>query len=159
DIRIARLILAKCKVAEVDRIYGNPPSACTCPTCTELPPRSQPISCNCSGCVPDVISPITRPPRTSKVNTAVPKAKRLSKLQRNHGLQRLLALRLEIWKAADPAKFWMFPPSFFLPDAVITSILDNFVLLDTLDKVTQFIRRHRHLQHYPHRLLEVLEQL
>jgi predicted RecB family endonuclease len=53
----------------------------------------------------------------------------------------------------------MLPPVVFLPDAVITSILDNFVLLNTLDKVTSFVQPYQHLRPYAHRLLEILHEL
>ncbi|KAJ7887209.1 hypothetical protein B0H13DRAFT_1627544 [Mycena leptocephala] len=161
EISIARLTVAACKVAEVDRIYNNPTSdkLCTCTTCAEHPPASRPTSCNCSGCLPEEISPPKRPARRSTVNSAIPPNKRLSKLQRAYGLTRFLNFRLEIWRGADHSKFWMLPPVVFLPDAVITSILDNFVLLDTLDKVTSFVQPYQHLRPYAHRLLEILHEL
>ena len=161
EISIARLIVSKCKVAEIDRLYDNPPSdvPCTCSLCSTLPPASRPSVCNCSGCIPETLPPITRPPRVSKINSEIPPSQRLSKIQRAHGTKRLLSLRLEIWKAADQAKFWMFAPVVFLPDAVIISILDNFVLLDSLKKVTRFVKPSIYLAEHAKRLFDLLVQL
>ncbi|KAJ7439552.1 hypothetical protein B0H11DRAFT_2355885 [Mycena galericulata] len=161
DLSSARLILEKCKPDEIDNIYDNPTfePPCTCPPCTEHPQSPRLASCICSGCFPDVVPPVTRPPRLSRVNTAIPKNKRLSKLQREHGTTRLLAFRIEIWKGADQTTSWMFPSCVFLPDAAITSILDNFVLLDTQHKIVGFIQPYRHLRAYPHRLLQTLQEL
>jgi hypothetical protein len=64
-----------------------------------------------------------------------------------------------MWKAADQTTLWMFPPSVFLPDAVMTSILDNFALLDTITAVTRFVEPHRHLKRYPDRLWCLLQEL
>ena len=58
DRSIARVILAPCKVAELDDIFANPAvdETCTCPTCQAKPPAPRPVPCTCSGC-----SPETRP--------------------------------------------------------------------------------------------------
>lgn len=64
-----------------------------------------------------------------------------------------------MWKAADQTTLWMFPPSVFLPDTVMTSILDNFALLDTITAVTRFVEPHRHLKRYPDRLWCLLQEL
>ncbi|KAJ6480035.1 P-loop containing nucleoside triphosphate hydrolase protein [Mycena vulgaris] len=161
EISIARLTVAECEVSEINCIYDNPTSdaPCKCATCLRIPPPSHPLLCNCSGCLPDTVPPLIRPPRASRVNKEIPKAKRLSKIQRAHATTRLLDFRIEIWKSADQIKFWMFPPVVFLPDAVIDSILNNFALLNTLPKVTQFVQPHIHLQPYPQRLREVLKKL
>ncbi|KAJ6592013.1 hypothetical protein B0H10DRAFT_2329477 [Mycena sp. CBHHK59/15] len=157
EISIARLIMAKCKVAEIGRLYDNPVTKvpCTCSLCSKHPPPPRPLHCNCSGCIPENLPPITRPARVSKVNLDIPPNQRLSKIQRAHGTRRLLALRIEIWKAADQAKFWMFPPLVFFPDAAITAILDNFILLDKLPRVTRFVKPYKHLHEHAERLFEI----
>ncbi|KAJ7761339.1 hypothetical protein B0H16DRAFT_1811122 [Mycena metata] len=53
----------------------------------------------------------------------------------------------------------MFPPLVYLPDTVITSILDNFALLDEPAAVSTFLKPHPHLKGYSQRLLEVLREL
>ncbi len=52
DSSTARLILAECKVAEIDRLYDNPSEElpCMCQTCKEHPRPTRPEHCNCSGC-------------------------------------------------------------------------------------------------------------
>ncbi|KAF7372219.1 hypothetical protein MVEN_00081300 [Mycena venus] len=52
----------------------------------------------------------------------------------------------------------MFPPSVVLPDAVITSILDNFAF-NTKMAVTRFVEPYRHLKRYPDRLWRLLRDL
>ena len=61
EISIARLIMAKCKVAEIDRLYDNPVSEvpCACSLCSKHHPVSRHLHCNCSGCIPENLPPIT----------------------------------------------------------------------------------------------------
>ncbi|KAJ7666556.1 hypothetical protein B0H14DRAFT_2658309 [Mycena olivaceomarginata] len=86
EISIARLTLAKCKVAEVNKIYG------TCDTCSKTTSSVHNPSCNCSGCIPDVVPPFQRPSRRSKINTDIAPAEHLSKIQRAHGFTRPIGL-------------------------------------------------------------------
>ncbi|KAJ7726616.1 hypothetical protein B0H16DRAFT_1222249, partial [Mycena metata] len=127
DISIA----PECKVTEVDKLYDNPDSdtPCTCAKCSALPPSLRPAACNCSGCIPENLPPIKAQARRAKAKAKPSTC--LSKIQRAHGVSRLLDLRIEIWQVADQLKFWMFPRLVFLSDALITSILDNFFVLDT----------------------------
>ncbi|KAH9911495.1 P-loop containing nucleoside triphosphate hydrolase protein [Fomitopsis serialis] len=55
DPLVARVILAKCKVDEINAIYENPENdvPCTCRTCTSRVPLTRPSPCNCSGCQPE----------------------------------------------------------------------------------------------------------
>ncbi|KAJ7840195.1 hypothetical protein B0H14DRAFT_3140548 [Mycena olivaceomarginata] len=91
DLSMPILITAPCKVIAQNEIYNNPPSdpQCTCPPCISNPPAEN-------------ITPPVRAARASKVNTNIPKAKRLSKIQKAHGFRRLLELRLEIWQHSPP---------------------------------------------------------
>jgi hypothetical protein len=156
-----KMILAKCKVRAQNELYNNPISEpqCTCSSCVDNPPHSPKNPCDCSGCLPENITPPARPARQSTVNAAIPKNKRLSKLQKAHGLERLIQFRLEIWRNSNRTKQWMFPPSVFLSDTIIASILDNYILLDSVDKISVFIRSSRYLDGYAPRTLEVLREL
>ncbi|KAJ7429298.1 hypothetical protein FB451DRAFT_1070863 [Mycena latifolia] len=113
DLSFPRMIVAPCKVTIQDELYDNPTidPPCTCLPCSRTPATSARATCNCSGCLPETSSTTTKAPPASRVNTQISKAKRLTKLHRAHGQQRLLELRLEIWKASDQSKFWMLPPS------------------------------------------------
>ncbi|KAJ7761338.1 P-loop containing nucleoside triphosphate hydrolase protein [Mycena metata] len=75
DLRFQQMILAKYKVKCQDILYDNPPTdpPCTCLMCAERPPRSLPQACNCSGCVPENLPALSKPPRASRVNTNIPK--------------------------------------------------------------------------------------
>ncbi|KAJ7508162.1 hypothetical protein B0H11DRAFT_1902478 [Mycena galericulata] len=137
----------------------NPPfdPPCTCPTCTANPPDGPRIPCDCSGCLPENIEPPQRPKRISRVNTNIKKSKRLSKIQKFHGVERLIQLRLEIWRNSDQTKLWMYPPTVFLSDILIASILDNFVLLDTLERVAAFVGHNPYLAGHAGRIFQVLQ--
>ncbi|KIJ64810.1 hypothetical protein HYDPIDRAFT_175331 [Hydnomerulius pinastri MD-312] len=68
---MARLILAPCKVKELNETYDNPimDIPCKCCTCSKSPsPSYQPDKCDCSGCVPEPDSgkPIIAAKKTSK---------------------------------------------------------------------------------------------
>ncbi|KAJ7124388.1 hypothetical protein C8R44DRAFT_980678 [Mycena epipterygia] len=132
DLSFTHIIVAKCKVKCQDDLYGNPPvdPPRTCTACVQAPPHSHPSSCNCIGCIPETLPTLAKPLSVSRVNTSISKAKRLIKLQRAHGLT-------------------------FLLDTLITSILDNYILLNTIPKVSEHIKSHE----YSNRLLEVLKEL
>lgn len=55
DRFVARVILAPCKIAELDAIFDNPATdeTCTCPTCWVKPAIPRPVPCTCSGCSPE----------------------------------------------------------------------------------------------------------
>ncbi|KIJ58459.1 hypothetical protein HYDPIDRAFT_190803 [Hydnomerulius pinastri MD-312] len=102
---MARLILASCKVKQINLTYDNPANdpMCTCSTCSSVsssPPRPQDFShCTCSGCSPEPVSEQTTGMSTSK--TSRKGLARLTKEERDHGVKTLVALRDEIWKAAQ----------------------------------------------------------
>ncbi|KAL1729055.1 P-loop containing nucleoside triphosphate hydrolase protein [Schizophyllum commune] len=56
DTTLPKLALAKCKVQNIDEQYGNNTEEipCTCPHCTDHPRACFPLSCDCSGCVPEL---------------------------------------------------------------------------------------------------------
>ncbi|KAJ7672978.1 P-loop containing nucleoside triphosphate hydrolase protein [Mycena polygramma] len=118
DLSMPRMILADCKVQAQNALYNTNVSQrpCTCDPCTNNPLPGPRTPCDCSGCLPENITAPNRPSRPSKVNPAVPKGKRLSKLQKAHGFERLVQLRLEIWRAASRHESWMLPPTAFLSD-------------------------------------------
>ncbi|KAJ7443746.1 P-loop containing nucleoside triphosphate hydrolase protein [Mycena galericulata] len=159
DLSMPTLIVALCKVAAQNKLYKNPPfdPPCTCPTCAANPPDGPRIPCDCSGCLPENIVPPQRPKRISRVNTNIKKSKRLSKIQKSHGVERLIQLRLEIWRNSDQTKLWMYPPTVFLSDILIASILDNFVLLDTLERVAAFVSHNPYLAGHAGRIFQVLQ--
>ncbi|KAJ7289649.1 hypothetical protein C8J57DRAFT_1046954 [Mycena rebaudengoi] len=161
DLSMARLIVAKCKVQEQNLIYDNPVSdpPCTCLQCTESSPPPPPTSCNCSGCLPETLPAPTPASRAPKPSDNIPPKDRLSRLQKAHGTKALLDLRLEIWRHSDQSKYWMYAPHVFLPDRLITRLLDKFSLLHNLDAVTLALKPHLLLASYPIRLLEALEAL
>ncbi|KAJ7508237.1 hypothetical protein B0H11DRAFT_1902554 [Mycena galericulata] len=121
------------------------------------PDLSMPTLIVAFGCLPENIEPPQRPKRISRVNTNIKKSKRLSKIQKFHGVERLIQLRLEIWRNSDQTKLWMYPPTVFLSDILIASILDNFVLLDTLERVAAFVGHNPYLAGHAGRIFQVLQ--
>jgi hypothetical protein len=161
DLSFPQMIVAKCKVKCQDSLYNNPVTdpLCTCPTCP--PPTTDRISasCNCSGCLPEKVTTLPKAPRASRINMDILPAHRLSKLQRKHGRQPLLALRLEIWRGADQSKCWLLPLIVYFSDGIISSMLENFALLNGLPQISTFVKGHQHLEVYAQRILEVIIEL
>lgn len=70
---------------------------------------------------------------------------------REYATADLLTFHLEIWRHADPHTEWMLPPQVFLPNSVITSILNSYHLLcaeNGLLKLTDLLQPHQY--HIPH---------
>ncbi|KAJ7219863.1 P-loop containing nucleoside triphosphate hydrolase protein [Mycena rebaudengoi] len=161
DLSMARLIVADCKVQEQNLIYNNPLSdpICSCDSCTENPPPPPPTSCNCSGCFPESTSTSTVAPHASKSSNNIPTKDRLTKLQKAYGTEQLLQLRLEIWRASDQSKYWMYPPETYLSDRLISTILNNFSRLRNLEHIAVLIQPHPLLAAYPPCILEFLQTM
>ncbi|KAJ7429854.1 hypothetical protein B0H11DRAFT_2264801 [Mycena galericulata] len=51
----------------------------------------------------------------------------------------------------------MYPPTVFLSDILIASILDNFVLLDTLERIAAFVGHNPYLAGHAGRIFQVLQ--
>ncbi|KAJ7703573.1 hypothetical protein B0H17DRAFT_1127196 [Mycena rosella] len=98
DLSMVEMTVAKCKIEAQNRLYNNPPSdpPCKCLSCVDDPPPPARTLCNCSGCLPETIKPPPKPSAAPKPIDEIPKHKRLSKLQRAHGTNRLLALQRDI---------------------------------------------------------------
>ncbi|KAF7346927.1 ATP-dependent DNA helicase Q1 [Mycena venus] len=161
DLSFPRMVVAPCKVKCIDELYNNPAVdlSCSCTTCSQTPPRARPSFCNCSGCLSEQLPSLDKTPRVSRMNPDIPKPKRLTKLQREHGQKRLVDLRLEIWKTCDRSTQWMLPPLVFLLDSLITAILDNFALLNNFETVSGFLAAHTRLKNHSRRVLEALKEL
>ncbi|PIL25360.1 hypothetical protein GSI_13250 [Ganoderma sinense ZZ0214-1] len=136
DVSSAKVIIAQCKVAAQNELYNNPArdEPCTCATCTVHPRPPLPIPCKCSGCTPEASTMNVPPQKPSGKTNPVPRSKRLTRVMRRHGTQRLEKLREEIYDSLeDSASSRALPPTVYLPQPVITSLLDNFALLLTVD--------------------------
>ncbi|CAL1715101.1 unnamed protein product [Somion occarium] len=122
DPSIAYLILAKCKVDAVNKLYGNPIKEvpCGCSTCRVNPPVPKPEQCNCSGCIPEVIEKMTSAP-SAKTKVKIPASKRVTKVMRRHASTRLTRFRVELWEDADECMDSMLPSEEFLPDTLVKS--------------------------------------
>ncbi|KAF4604313.1 hypothetical protein EYR38_004735 [Pleurotus pulmonarius] len=138
---------ASCKTAVLDEIYDNPTSdaPCFCTRCSMVSNTTTDRPCRCSGCQPEAVPP---PSTSSKQQEPTPAKHRLTKAMREYATADLLTFRLEIWRHADPHTEWMLPPQVFLPDSVITSILNSYHLLcaeNGLRKLTELLQPHQYL--------------
>ncbi|KAJ7768784.1 hypothetical protein B0H14DRAFT_2632862 [Mycena olivaceomarginata] len=147
DLSMPTMITASCKVAAQNKLYNNPPIdfPCTCALCAAKPPAHSEIQCDCSGCIPENITLPERASRTSKD----PKGSWIPTPSRTPS-GNMACLR--------PSKILGYPPAVFLSDHLITSILENFALLNTLQRVTTFVNSNPHLSPYPSTILEVLKE-
>jgi hypothetical protein len=161
DLSMAEIIVADCKVEAQNRLYNNPSvePLCKCASCTADPPPRPRLRCNCSGCMPDIIPTIVKPPAPPKPNASIPKAKRLTKLQKVHGTQRLLQFQQEIWSQADIALTSFLPPEAFLPSDLIKQLLDIYAKLDSVAAITPYLKSNKYLDNHHGRLYDLLVQL
>ncbi|KII83160.1 hypothetical protein PLICRDRAFT_33048 [Plicaturopsis crispa FD-325 SS-3] len=149
DLSIAQMLLASCKVKEQDRQYDNPE--------VDVP-----------GCVPesdsaldDNIASGTQRKRSTQASTvnAVPKNKRITRIMRAHGVKRLEKFRRSMWMSADERTTGFFPPSAFLPDDTIQTILDVFALLKTVEDVRDLVHDNPLLDEKHVQLFNILSEL
>ncbi|KAJ8095755.1 hypothetical protein PM082_022862 [Marasmius tenuissimus] len=151
DPGLASLVLAKCKVTAIDKLYENPPadSPCTCPTCTNSPPASRVETCNCSGCVPEAgIASIPKEKKKKDNHSALtsygielPKQhKRLSQVLRAHGTRELKAFRMQLFRMADPQQSAFLAPELFFTNQEIKLVLDYFASIKNVDHVGSLMK-------------------
>ncbi|TFY74886.1 hypothetical protein EWM64_g9127 [Hericium alpestre] len=147
SLGMAQMICAPCLTAKQDRYYGNPPAnpACSCETCSISPPPSRRPTCNCSHCVPEMLAPIPKP--LSSVPAGLVGKPICSDLK-GEARTRLLALRAAIWWEASEHDHGSIPMVAFLPDSIITSIINSFTSLTSPDTLNTLIASKRYLQ--PH---------
>ncbi|KAJ7705658.1 P-loop containing nucleoside triphosphate hydrolase protein [Mycena metata] len=161
DLSMAELIVAPCKVKAQDELYENPliDAPCKCKSCIADPFPTRRTSCNCSGCVPEVLAAIPKPPRPSKPIDTVKKRLRITKLQRAHGTERLVAFGREVWREADISITSFLPPEAFLPATLIQKILDLYPTLTSQEAVSNLIKSHKRLENHHTRLYSILREL
>ncbi|TFK73716.1 hypothetical protein BDN72DRAFT_893679 [Pluteus cervinus] len=139
DIGLARVLIAKCPVAEIDRLYDNPPTdpSCSvlCTTCyPSTPPASAPLlsiiplSCDCSGCQPEMDNSEGGNGEGKTRKSPLPLNIRVTKVMRAHGVKVFREFREKLFDEADDTdpQISMTPASMFLPETVITALLDSF---------------------------------
>lgn len=153
---MAEMIIAPCKVEVQDRLCNNPTE---CATCVSSPPPSR-SACNCSGCVPESLTPPAKPAAAVKAIDLIPKHKRLSKLQRTHGEARLHAFQRDIWRQVDVVATSFLPPEAFFPSILIKQILDLYnTLISSADALVKLVSTHRRLHGHHGALFRLLVEL
>ncbi|KAJ7593959.1 hypothetical protein C8J56DRAFT_884697 [Mycena floridula] len=144
DPSLALLFLAPCKVDEQDRMYGNPSESdskpCSCPTCQKFPHTPRHVPCDCSGCMVDFTPPMTARDTTKPADSSLPpKGKCLTRILKKHGKARFRALRLQLYRGAPFKSNHALPPTIYLPDGDINSILDHFALISSVEQLKQYV--------------------
>ncbi|RDB22161.1 ATP-dependent DNA helicase Q-like 3 [Hypsizygus marmoreus] len=160
DRGVASLLVADCIPAEQNRVYNNPlhDKLCDCTSChltTVPPPSSHPVSCNCSGCLPENLPKVTKPRVTKKI-PGITTANKLTDDMRDQIIIRLEEFRLTVWEEADEKAYNLLPPSAFLPTSTITSLVDRFPLITAVNDVYTIVHHIPHLKDYHERLYNLL---
>ncbi|KAF5328077.1 hypothetical protein D9619_013641 [Psilocybe cf. subviscida] len=130
DTSIQEVVLAKCHVAEIDRLYSNPqsdtPCSDACKTCTERnPPAAVGESqCNCSGCMPEPVATAQAASKPRK--KPAPPSVRVTKVMRAIGTKLFVEFRKAVFLRADDVLAGMVPIQAFFPESTMDAILDAF---------------------------------
>ncbi|KAJ7688814.1 hypothetical protein B0H17DRAFT_1135357 [Mycena rosella] len=153
----------RCKPVEQDHQFDNPPSdsPCLCKTCTANPLAPRPAHCLCSGCTPETSSHelYQPPPKKKQVASDIPAGKRLTKVMKEAGRSCLEDFRVTVWLEASDRTMGLTPLAEFLPDIIITQLLDRFAKISTVAHLSPFISRIVGLEGYHTQLFEVLVEL
>ncbi|KAJ7679571.1 hypothetical protein B0H17DRAFT_1139111 [Mycena rosella] len=153
----AEILTAKCKPVEQDHHFDNPSSnsPCLCKTCTANPLAPRPAHCLCSGCTPETSSHelYQPPPKKKQVASDIPAGKRLTKVMKEAGRSRLEDFRVTVWLEASDRTMGLTPLAEFLPDIIITQLLDRFAKISTMAHLSPFISQIVGLEGYHTQLL------
>jgi hypothetical protein len=154
------MIHAKCKKMAQHKLYneGVVDVPCTCFSCVAK--LTIPIDddiCNCSGCVPETIPPIPKPPPPPTVLSTIPHSDRISAQARTHSKMALAKFCKQVWR--EDGQNFILPPEVYMPNHVIKEILDRFSQMTSLAMVEAFLHPYKRLEHQAHALLEVLREL
>lgn len=155
-IGMAQVLVASCHRREGDLIYANPSSdpPCTCEMCRMILPP--PDSCNCSGCLPEIPLPLLTHSRTRQ--SQIPAHLQLTEEMEEVGHKAFEKFRWEVWYA-NCAMAGHFPCFAFLPDATITTLLNNFGHLDSLESLKPYIDNLAFLKGQENELLALIMAL
>lgn len=100
------------------------------------------------------------PTKPSGKTNPVPRSKRLTRVMRKHGTQRLEKLRQEIYDSlSDTAPSRALPPTVYLPQPVIISLLDNYALLTSANDLRSLLSGRTYVLPHVDRLWLTLEAL
>ena len=166
---MASLILASCKVAALDKLYGNVlnEQPCSCLTCQAQPRPLRKETCDCSGCMPEPVqeqntvelSDLDEEADKDQPETTVYPRNRLSKKMRDYGINTLTKWRKDIWKAADDETQGCLTPKAFLPDSVVKSILDVIFSLETVADIAHLTKDTQLCTHHHDNLLVIVQHI
>ena len=160
DISAAQLIAAQCKSKIIDLLYNNPANdmPCKCEGCL-FQEHNLSLQCQCSGCKTDITPVIFTPPNTGTSTQSQKKSWRLTKAMREHGIKQLQLFRLKLWQAADEAKTSWTPPSAFIPDIIIKTLLDHIDIIESANDITSWDGDNELLQPHTEELLRFIRDL
>ncbi|KAF6759281.1 P-loop containing nucleoside triphosphate hydrolase protein [Ephemerocybe angulata] len=140
DISIARFLVAECKTENLNAQYNNPTidPPCSCPTCAARAAPSM-HRCQCSGphCAPEILEALPKTKAGSGKARAKP-GQGISKAMRELGSEKLCAVRYKIFEGEDSDANIFLPPTVFLPDDIINTLIDNIYSISTKDEMNSF---------------------
>jgi superfamily II DNA helicase RecQ len=159
DRRVAGLITAQCKVAEIDSLFSNPTTdePCLCRTCSKTLLILKPATCNCSGCIKEPVSiriQMYQPPSTPMTKS---KGIRLTMAEREKATKHLEEFRLRVWRDKED-ELWL-PCEQFLPSSIIKDLVDKIASITSLDNVAVVVENLRGMDDRHSELLKELEHI
>ena len=156
QLSMAKLILADCKVAQLDELYGNNPDEppCSCLVCQENPWPARLEECCCSGCQPEDV----HKPEPRKLQHVMPRH-HLSKGAKETATMRLVEWRDLAWERKDDNKWGFLPPEGFLPLHVIDTIVRNISMLKSVGDLIPFISTYEPISHLYHNLYSTITDI
>jgi hypothetical protein len=137
------IITLEYHTSELNCQFDNPDNdpLCKCEMCLLTPSPSTlfPASCNCSGpkCDPEPTLPPL--PHSHAQHTFIAMSQWLTEEMRHTGEQQLDKFHWNLWDHTLDLSLQYVLPSVFLPDPIIKNILDNFVLITTVDNAAHIV--------------------
>jgi hypothetical protein len=159
DLSWPTMLTAKCKSKGQHKLYneGIVYVACLCEVCISLPPPLINNDCNCSGCIPEKIPTISKPPPPPTDLSQIPTKDRISTVARAHGIATLTKFRKDVWRA-DTSNL-LLHPEVYLSDRLMKEILDKFSLLKSLEAVKIMLAPYERLRNQESTLFDILTAL
>jgi len=153
---MAKLILADCKVAQLDELYGNnaDEAPCSCLVCQENPWPVRQEECCCSSCQPEDMPK----PEPRKLQHAMPH-NHLSKGAKQTATTWLIEWRDSAWERMDINKWGFLPPEGFLPSQVIDMIICNISMLKSVEDLIPFVSTYEPISHLQHDLYSTVADI
>ncbi|KAJ7440754.1 P-loop containing nucleoside triphosphate hydrolase protein [Mycena latifolia] len=98
-------------------------------------------------------------PKKKKPASDIPAGQRLTKVMKEASRSKLEEFRLSVWLGASDRDMGLIPVADFLPDTIISQLLDRYAKIKTLSDLVPFISRIAGMEDYHSQLFDVLVDL